>query len=58
MPRNYQKNKILEPYVTTKKSGTGLGLAIVQKIIHEHNGAFYIDNIKNGTSALIEIPKT
>ena len=58
LPRNYQKNKILEPYVTTKKSGTGLGLAIVQKIVHEHNGKFYIDNIKNGTSALIEIPKT
>ena len=57
LPKNFPKNKILEPYITTKKKGSGLGLAIVLKIIQEHNGNFYINNKKNGTTALIELPK-
>ena len=57
LPKDYGKNKILEPYITTKKSGTGLGLPIVLKIIQEHNGNFFINDNKNGTSALIELPK-
>ena len=57
MPKNFPKNKILEPYITTKKKGSGLGLAIVLKIIQEHNGNFYINNKKRGTTALIELPK-
>ena len=47
----------MEPYITTKKKGSGLGLAIVLKIIQEHNGNFYINDKKNGTTALIELPK-
>jgi len=57
LPKNFPKNKILEPYITTKKKGSGLGLAIVLKIIQEHNGNFYINDKKNGTTALIELPK-
>ncbi len=57
LPKNFPKNKILEPYITTKKTGTGLGLAIVLKIIKEHNGNFYINTKKKGTSAIIELPK-
>jgi two-component system nitrogen regulation sensor histidine kinase NtrY len=57
LPKSFPNNKILEPYVTTKKKGTGLGLAIVQKIIQEHNGNFFINDKKNGTSALVELPK-
>jgi len=57
LPKSFPNNKILEPYVTTKKKGTGLGLAIVQKIIQEHNGNFFINDKKKGTSALIELPK-
>ena len=57
LPKNFSKNKILEPYITTKKSGTGLGLAIVLRIIEEHNGNFYIEDNKVGTSALIELPR-
>jgi signal transduction histidine kinase len=32
------RDKIFEPYVTTKASGTGLGLAIARKVALEHGG--------------------
>jgi two-component system nitrogen regulation sensor histidine kinase NtrY len=32
------RQKLLEPYMTTRKEGTGLGLAIVGKILEEHRG--------------------
>ena len=38
------RNRIFEPYVTTKPKGTGLGLAIVKKIIDEHGGSITIEN--------------
>ena len=32
------RNRLLEPYITTREKGTGLGLAIVAKIIEQHGG--------------------
>jgi two-component system nitrogen regulation sensor histidine kinase NtrY len=32
------RNRLLEPYVTTRDKGTGLGLAIVGRILEEHGG--------------------
>jgi two-component system, NtrC family, nitrogen regulation sensor histidine kinase NtrY len=32
------RNRLLEPYVTTREKGTGLGLAIVSRIVEEHGG--------------------
>jgi two-component system nitrogen regulation sensor histidine kinase NtrY len=32
------RNRLLEPYVTTREKGTGLGLAIVRKILEDHGG--------------------
>ena len=32
------RQKLLEPYTTTRKEGTGLGLAIVGRILEEHGG--------------------
>ena len=32
------RDRIVEPYVTTRARGTGLGLAIVKKIVEEHAG--------------------
>jgi len=33
-----QRQKLLEPYMTTREKGTGLGLAIVRKIVEEQGG--------------------
>ncbi|MBS0245433.1 MAG: PAS domain-containing sensor histidine kinase [Proteobacteria bacterium] len=32
------RNRLMEPYVTTREKGTGLGLAIVGRILEEHGG--------------------
>ncbi len=46
-----------EPYFTTKPKGTGLGLAIVKRIVEEHNGMVWAENIKlNGARITIRIP--
>ncbi len=42
-----EKNRIFNPYYSTKKSGTGLGLYIAQKIIKDHAGTINITSDKN-----------
>jgi two-component system nitrogen regulation sensor histidine kinase NtrY len=37
LPRE-NRQRLLEPYMTTREKGTGLGLAIVRKIVEEHAG--------------------
>ncbi len=43
-----QRDRITEPYVTTREKGTGLGLAIVTKIVVDHGGRLELANRKNG----------
>jgi two-component system nitrogen regulation sensor histidine kinase NtrY len=51
------KNKLFEPYFSTKKAGTGLGLAIVNAIISDHNGYIRVrDNHPTGTKFIIDLP--
>jgi two-component system, NtrC family, nitrogen regulation sensor histidine kinase NtrY len=41
------RQRLLEPYMTTRDGGTGLGLAIVSKIVEEHGGGLeLLDNPK------------
>ena len=42
------KDRLTEPYVTTRIKGTGLGLAIVKKIMEEHGGALVLKNRDGG----------
>ncbi len=51
------KERLFEPYFSTKRSGTGLGLAIVSRIISDHNGSIRVeDNKPRGTKFMIELP--
>ena len=51
------REKLFEPYFSTKKDGTGLGLAIVHKIISEHNGHIRVsENVPHGSIFTIELP--
>jgi two-component system nitrogen regulation sensor histidine kinase NtrY len=36
------RDRLTEPYVTTREKGTGLGLAIVDRIMEEHGGQLLI----------------
>jgi two-component system nitrogen regulation sensor histidine kinase NtrY len=52
------RNKIFEPYFTTKESGTGLGLAIVNSVIDGHGGRISVhSNPPHGTRFVIELPR-
>lgn len=51
------RDRVFEPYVTTKEHGTGLGLAIVKRTVEEHNGFIRaLPNQPQGTKFLIELP--
>ncbi|MBK1697858.1 sensor histidine kinase NtrY-like [Rhodovibrio salinarum] len=43
-----ERDKLTEPYVTTRDHGTGLGLAIVKKIMEDHGGEVRLTNRPEG----------
>jgi two-component system, NtrC family, nitrogen regulation sensor histidine kinase NtrY len=50
------RQRLLEPYMTTREGGTGLGLAIVAKIFEEHGGSVALmDNPAEGGGALVRM---
>lgn len=52
-----QKEKIFNPFFTTKKDGTGLGLPIVKKIVEAHEGYLTIvNNPEKGITFRLMIP--
>jgi signal transduction histidine kinase len=51
------REKVFQPFFTTKRDGTGLGLALVQKIIVFHNGRVAITTTPpGGASFQITLP--
>jgi two-component system nitrogen regulation sensor histidine kinase NtrY len=51
------RERIFEPYYSTKKQGTGLGLSIVNRIVTDHSGFVRVFSPKSGGSEfLIELP--
>jgi two-component system nitrogen regulation sensor histidine kinase NtrY len=50
------RNRLLEPYMTTRDGGTGLGLAIVGKILEEHGGGIeLLDRPDGGRGAVVRL---
>jgi two-component system nitrogen regulation sensor histidine kinase NtrY len=51
------KDRVLEPYFSTKDEGTGLGLAIVNQIVSGHGGYLRLtENHPFGTTVVLELP--
>jgi two-component system nitrogen regulation sensor histidine kinase NtrY len=51
------RERLTEPYVTTRTKGTGLGLAIVKKIMEDHGGKLQLlDGEKGGASVQLLFP--
>jgi len=42
------RDRLTEPYVTTRTKGTGLGLAIVKKIMEDHKGELVLEDREGG----------
>jgi two-component system nitrogen regulation sensor histidine kinase NtrY len=49
------RQRLLEPYMTTREGGTGLGLAIVSKILEEHGGRIELADNPNGRGGLVRL---
>jgi two-component system nitrogen regulation sensor histidine kinase NtrY len=47
LPRD-NRERLTEPYMTTRAKGTGLGLAIVKKIVEDHRGELILDDNPGG----------
>jgi signal transduction histidine kinase len=51
------RDRIFNPFFTTKTGGTGLGLAIVYRIIEDHRGTITVDSVPGkGTQFIIRLP--
>lgn len=53
---NENRQRLLEPYMTTREGGTGLGLPIVAKIFEEHGGGIeLLDAPGGGPGAMVRL---
>jgi two-component system, NtrC family, nitrogen regulation sensor histidine kinase NtrY len=51
-----ERERLTEPYVTTRAKGTGLGLAIVKKIMEEHGGGLVLEDRDSGAIVKLLFP--
>ena len=49
------RNRLSEPYMTTREKGTGLGLAIVKRIMEEHGGHLRLQDAPSGIGARVTL---
>jgi two-component system nitrogen regulation sensor histidine kinase NtrY len=49
------RQRLLEPYMTTRAEGTGLGLPIVAKILEDHGGGIDLLDAPDGRGAWVRL---
>ncbi len=49
------RQRLLEPYMTTREGGTGLGLAIVSKVLEEHGGGISLNDNPAGRGGQVRM---
>ncbi len=47
------RNRLTEPYMTTREKGTGLGLAIVRRIMEDHGGRLELDERRDAAPGAV-----
>ncbi len=51
------KERIFEPYFSTRAAGTGLGLAIAKKVVEDHGGSIELESERGeGTTVWMRLP--
>jgi two-component system sensor kinase FixL len=50
------RERLFEPFVTSKKSGTGMGLSISRSIVNSHGGELWSENMDSGTTFRFTLP--
>jgi len=53
----YDRQKIFEPFYTTKTKGTGLGMAIAQRIVSAHGGSITAAGGPKGATIEVTLPR-
>lgn len=49
------RERLFEPYASTKREGTGLGLAIAQRIVYEHGGEIRCEDATGGGARFVVV---
>jgi signal transduction histidine kinase len=53
----HNRNRVFEPFFSTKPQGTGLGLAICQRIVLAHKGKIELESeMDKGATFIVNLP--
>ena len=50
------RDRIFDPYFTTRETGSGIGLANVQKIVLAHGGSLSLSTSEDGSAFRLHLP--
>jgi signal transduction histidine kinase len=52
------RDKVFDPYFTTRSTGTGMGLALCEKIVRQHDGTIGFQSGSQGTTFTVSLPRS